>query len=87
MAAGETLRDHAGAGRDVQDALARSRRERLDERRAPAGVLAEGQRRTGAVIVRRQPGEELEGMLLARQGGGLGGRGCSIIPEAKAARV
>jgi len=55
VAAGEARGDHAGAGRDVENALAGLRRKRVDERRAPARILAEGQRGSGAVVVRRQP--------------------------------
>ena len=56
----ERLRDQAGAGRDVEHALPRPRADARHHRGAPARVLAEAERRAGAVVVARQAGEQLE---------------------------
>ena len=75
VTANELARDHAGTGRHVEDALARARPNGVNQRPAPARVLAKAERSTGEVVVPRQPREELERVLLAARVGARRRRG------------
>src|SRR5258706_5534428 len=52
------LGDHARAGRDVEHAIAGTRSDRVDERAAPARILAEREDRTDAVVRPADAGED-----------------------------
>ncbi len=58
--------DHPGAGRDIEDPLARAWSERIDEGAAPAGVLPEAEGRRDQVVAARQAPEQVERLALSR---------------------
>jgi hypothetical protein len=71
----ERARDHAGAGRDVEDEVARLRVHGRDERAPPARILAEREDRGDAVVRPGDAGED------ARRVGGGRSRPPSLGPR------
>ena len=62
-------RDEAGPAGDVEDAVLGRRPDGGDGRAAPARILAEAEQRAELVVVRRQPPEHVERVLLSLRAG------------------